>query len=70
MTTQTESQCDQILSYLQAGNTITPIGALQHFGCFRLSARIHDLREQGHDISMDMIAANGKRFARYKLLGA
>lgn len=69
MTTQTESQCKQILSHLQAGNTISPIGALERFGCFRLSARIYDLREQGHDISMEVVPKNGKRFARYKLAG-
>jgi hypothetical protein len=32
------------------GNTITPLDALQNYGCFRLAARISDLKNQGHAI--------------------
>lgn len=46
------SQANQILAYLQAGNTLTPSEALSRFGCFRLSARIHDLKNAGHNISV------------------
>lgn len=61
------SHCDQVLSHLKAGNTITPIEALQMFGCFRLAARVCDLREKGHAIHTDIIKQNGKEFARYRL---
>jgi hypothetical protein len=62
-----ESQSQAILSHLKAGNAITPIDALNQFGCFRLGARIHELKSSGHRINTEMISNNGKRFARYSL---
>lgn len=61
------SQNDQILNYLKAGNSITPVEALEMFGCFRLGARISDLRHQGYDIISQLVERNGKRFAKYFL---
>ena len=40
-----QSQNAGILAALKDGARITPMGALRRFGCFRLSARIADLRE-------------------------
>ena len=48
------SQADQILIWLKSGKTITPTEALNEFGCFRLGARIYDLKAQGHEISTTM----------------
>lgn len=65
------SQNKQILRYLQTHKRgITPIDALQKFGCFRLSARISDLREKGYDIRTDMEdnKNNSGRHARYFLM--
>jgi hypothetical protein len=62
-----ESQNNLILNYLKAGNTLTPLEALHKFGCFRLGARIWDLRIAGHDIASKIIEVNGKRVARYQL---
>lgn len=62
-----KSQEQQILSWLKRGRGLTPIQALEKFGCFRLGSRIHDLRMQGWDILTEMVTQNGKRFARYKL---
>ena len=45
-----ESQNKLILEYLEIGNKITPLEALNNFGCFRLSSRIFDLRQKGHNI--------------------
>lgn len=45
-----ESQSDQILAHLQRGRTLTQLDALNLFGCFRLGARIWDLRRRGHRI--------------------
>jgi hypothetical protein len=59
------SQNKQILSYLQKGGKITPLEALNKFGCLRLSGRIFDLKEDGHDIKMKMVVRNGKRVAQY-----
>ena len=44
------SQRDGILRFLQAGKTITPIDALNMFGCLRLATVIFDLRQEGWDI--------------------
>lgn len=40
------SQEKKILNYLLAGNTITPIEALDKFNCFRLGARIKDIEKR------------------------
>lgn len=65
---QKESQNKKIKAWLESGRSITPLEALALFGCFRLGARIFDLREEyGMEINREMVEANGKRFARYYL---
>ena len=44
------TQLEQILEHLKQGKSITPIEALEQYGCFRLSAVILKLRKQGCDI--------------------
>lgn len=61
------SQKKQILSYLRKGYKLTPIEALNLFGCFRLGARIYELKKDGYNILSEMISVNGKRFSKYKL---
>lgn len=63
------TQCDQIREWLEAGNSITPLEALQQFGCMALSQRIGELkREHGLSIETEMIELpNKKRVARYSL---
>ena len=63
------SQADAILEHLKAGNSITPVDALRDFGCFRLAARIDELRQRGHDIETITEKRNGKKYARYALRG-
>ena len=58
------TQNDQILNYLQAGNRLTPLGALRLFGCFRLSARIYDLRKN-YDIIKETKQIGKKTVAEY-----
>ena len=60
------SQCEQIREYLMTGREIDPRFALLNFGCFRLAARIKDLRTLGMKIKTEMVEADGKRFASYK----
>ena len=60
------SQCDQVLRHLKKA-PITPMQALQDYGCMRLAARIDDLRGKGYRIKTEMVKRNGKRFARYRL---
>lgn len=63
----TVSQETLILEYLQAGHALTPIEALDKFGCFRLGARCWNLRKAGHPIHSELVRQNGKKFARYSL---
>jgi hypothetical protein len=62
------TQADQILAHLKSGGTITPLEALDKFGCFRLGARIFDLKRDGHDIQKELVeVGDGKRVARYRM---
>lgn len=63
-----DSQSDEILRYLREGHTLTPMDALRLFGCFRLGARVYDLKRRGYDIKSKMVDTdNGKRVAQYSL---
>ena len=73
-TTHTEeitgtSQTAQIIAHMKAGHGITGLDALHRFGCFRLPARIADIKKLGHDVKREMIEVNGKRVARYWMEG-
>lgn len=62
------SQTDQILAHLKAGNVITPLDALAKFHCFRLAARINELRLVGYDIVTGVrTLTTGKKIAEYRL---
>lgn len=62
------SQQSQIQSYLEDGNKITPLEALNKFGSFRLSAIIYNLKKEGMNIKTNRITKNGKTFAEYELV--
>lgn len=62
------SQCDQILAHLKRGKPLTPGGAMMLFGCYRLAARIQDLRHRGYAIDVERVESGGKRFARYRMV--
>ena len=61
------SQEKDILGYLQRNGSISPLEALEQFGCFRLAARINDLRAKKHNIKTYIGNENGKQFAVYRL---
>ena len=64
----TDSQNALIKGWLLNGYSLTQLEALTQFGCFRLAARIADLRDKGLNIVTDMVTLeNGKRVARYIL---
>lgn len=68
MEKQTQSQNAAIRQHLESGKPITPLDALDKFGCMRLGARIYDLvHDYGMPIVTRMIEHNGKRFAEYSL---
>ncbi len=63
-----KSQEKWILEQLQQGKPVTPIDALDGCGCFRLGARIFDLKQQGHNIFTEKYKTpSGKIVARYHL---
>ena len=63
---ETTSQNRAILQYLESGGSLSTIYALENFGTFRLSARINDLRNQGHNIRTEKFKTpSGKTVARY-----
>ena len=59
---------EQIRAHLESGRSITPLDALRDFGCFRLGARIEELRKAGMRIETEMLPdpQTGKRYASYK----
>lgn len=62
------SQAGRILAHLQRVGPITPLEALELYGCFRLAARIKDLRAQGWAIQTGVHhTPSGKAVARYRL---
>jgi hypothetical protein len=64
------TQTEAILYHLKRGNAITPIGALTLCGCFRLGARIWELKQQGYEIETKFIKTKtGKHVAQYRLKG-
>ena len=63
-----QSQNARIAAYLEAGNSITQMEALNLFQCFRLASRISDLRNRGLQIITEKILTpSGKRVASYKM---
>jgi len=69
-----ESQNKRIRKYLEAGRSLTPIDALYQFGCFRLGARIYDLRKQGLqimvktiEVTSPLVYSGKKKVASYTL---
>ena len=60
------TQSDRILSALERGAAISPLTALERYGCMRLAARIDELRRAGHNIKTTMVhEKTGKRYALY-----
>lgn len=67
------AQNSEVLAWLRAQRTITPLEALENLGCFRLGARIYDLRQEGHVIDRELIEVRRRdgskaRVAKYRLI--
>ena len=66
MKNETESQNTQIITALINGKRITPLDALDWYGCFRLASRISELKKLGWNIEKEtVLLSSGKRIARY-----
>lgn len=67
-----DTQTDEVLKWLKTVGPLTPLEALRHLSCFRLGARIHDLKKRGVNIQTELVTVknqDGKeaRIARYSL---
>lgn len=64
------SQKSRILEHMRTGHSITPLEALNSFGCLRLGARIADIKAEGYLVHTEMIKdpRTGKRYAQYSLV--
>jgi hypothetical protein len=68
-------QNEQILDYLRKNGSITQAEAVERFGCYRLGARIWDLKRRGIRIRRRMEEGLNRfgiktRYARYTIQGA
>lgn len=70
----TISQKSLSLRHLQLYHSIEPMTALAEYGCYRLGARIADLRAEGYLIDKELVPFVGKitgnhgHYAKYTLL--
>lgn len=67
------AQNSEVLAWLRSQRTITPLEALENLGCFRLGARIYDLRREGHVIDRELVEVRRRdgskaRVAKYRLI--
>lgn len=68
------TQCERILRHLQDYGSITQAEAVTEYGCYRLGARIFDLKARGVAIKSETVTGKnryGERtcFAKYTLAG-
>lgn len=59
------SQYQRILIALLGGDKLTPLDALRRFGCFRLGARVWEMKRRGWPVQAERITQNGKSYASY-----
>ena len=63
---KTLSQNKLIKAHLEAGKRLTALSALNEFGCFRLSGRLSELKDEGFPVESIWITLdNGKRIKEY-----
>ena len=59
------SQAKEILTALKGGERLTPLDALNRFGCMRLASRISALKQEGNTIYTRTIKDGKKSYAEY-----
>ena len=65
----------KLLAWLTERRSITPMEALRDLGIYRLGARVHELRQDGHRIETELLTVVGRdgersHPARYHYKGA
>lgn len=66
------TQVQLILEYIDEFGSITPLEAIRDIGCYRLSARIADIKKKGYPVRTELISVQNRRgkqskIARYSL---
>ena len=61
------TQTEWVRLQLIAGRALTPMDALKEAGCFRLAARVDELRNMGMRITATLVQRHSKRFSEYRL---
>lgn len=59
------TQEQSILHHLKSKGPLTPLEALNLYGCLRLAAVVHSLKAKNHQIISNSVRRNGKSFAQY-----
>lgn len=67
------TQCERILRHLQDYGSITQAEAVTEYGCYRLGARIWDLKAQGVPIRSERVTGKNRynepvSFSRYSIV--
>lgn len=60
-TKTSRSQTDLILEWMLAGHTITPLDALNRFGCNRLAARISEIKARGYLVYSEFVTTKTEK---------
>lgn len=68
------TQAEMVLDYIKEFGSITPLEAIIDIGCYRLAARVSDLRKKGYPIKTKMVSVQNRyggksNVARYSLDG-
>lgn len=67
------TQCERILRHMQDYGSITQAEAVTEYGCYRLGARIWDLKAQGIPIRSERVTGKNRydepvSFSRYSIV--
>lgn len=68
MSSRALNQRERILGWMRNRGSISALEAMTELGCFRLAARIKELRDKGHHIETELEEHSGGSHARYKLV--
>ena len=68
MKPSTAAVLDLLRRHPQSG--VTQQQAIAVLSCYRLAARVSDLRAEGYDVRSELVTQGGVRFARYRLVEA
>ncbi len=60
-------QCKKVYDHMREHGSITAYRAMRDYGCYRLAARINDLRKMGYAIHTELVRTKKGHHAKYTL---